>query len=240
MKLQATGSGLDLLNETRCRAGVTFAENTEVHGKGVGRLVHALNMPGSWRTGRGRGSRCRPCPTADYGGQAGIKRLFDLLWADVVDMRVDAAGSDDITFAGDHFGTRTDDHADIGLHIRIARLAYSGNTPVLDADIGLHNSPVIENHCVGNDRIDSTFTAGTLRLAHAISDHLPASKLHFLAVGREVLLYFDDEVGIGETHLVADRWAKHLRIGGAAHCVWHPDYLGDRDRGTVMALARPP
>src|SRR5262245_4016832 len=70
MKLQATGPGLDLLYETRCRAGVTFAENAEIHGKGVGRLEHALNMPGSWRTGRGRGSRCRPCPTADHGGEA--------------------------------------------------------------------------------------------------------------------------------------------------------------------------
>src|SRR5215475_2578647 len=154
-------------------------------------------------------------------------------------MRVDTPGSDDTTFAGNHFGTRTDNHGDIGLHVRVASLAYGGNTPILDADIGLRNSPVIENQCVGNDRIHSTLAAGTLRLAHAISDYFTASELHFLAINREVLLHFDDEIGICETHLVANCWAKHLRVGGTAHCVGHLDYLGDR-RGTVMAVVALP
>ncbi len=62
-----------------------------------------------------------------------------------MDMRVDAAGSDNPTFAGDRLGSRSDDYVDVRLHIGIAGFAYGGNAPVLDADIGLHNSPVIEN-----------------------------------------------------------------------------------------------
>jgi hypothetical protein len=62
---------------------------------------------------------------------------------------------------------------------------------------------------------------GSLRLAHAIADDFAASELHLLAIGREVLLHLYDEIGIGEAHLVADRWAKHLRIGGTAHYMGH-------------------
>ena len=37
------------------------------------------------------------------------KRFLDLLRADEVDMRVDAAGGDDLALAGDHLGARADD-----------------------------------------------------------------------------------------------------------------------------------
>src|SRR5215510_1951152 len=136
-------------------------------------------------------------------------------------MRVDTTGSDDAAFPGDHLGTRTDNYGDMRLHIGIAGLAYGGNTPVLDADIGLHDSPVIDNQRVGDDRIDCALAAGTLRLTHAVAYDFPASELHLLAIDREVLLHLDDEVAIREAHPVADRGAKHLCIGGTAHCVGH-------------------
>src|SRR5580704_1429610 len=85
----------------------------------------------------------------------------------------------------------------------------------------LRNSPVIEDECVGDDRINRAVTAGPLGLTHAVPDNFPASELHLLAIDREVLLYFDGEVGIREAHLVSDRRAEHLRIGGAAHYVGH-------------------
>ncbi len=87
--------------------------------------------------------------------------------------------------------------------------------------IGLYDSPVIENQRVGDDRINRALAAGALRLTHAIADDFPAAELHLLAIGREVLFHLDDQVGIREAHLVADCRAKHLRIGGAAHCVGH-------------------
>src|ERR1700757_39394 len=138
-----------------------------------------------------------------------------------MDMRVDAAGGDNLTFAGDRLGARSDDDVDARLHVGIAGFAYGGDAPVLDADIRLHNAPVIENERVGDDRINSAVAAGTLRLTHAVADDFATSEFDLLAIGREVLLHLDDEVGIGEAHLVADRWAKHLRIGGTAHYMGH-------------------
>src|SRR5262245_55892059 len=221
MKLQAARSGFDLLDETRGRACIAFAENAEIHGERVGGLEHPSNMPGSRRAGRGRRPCRRPGPPAYYCCEPRIERFLYLLRADVVNMRVDATGSDDAAFPGDHLGARTDDYGDMRLHIGIASFAYGGDAPVLDADIGLHDSPVIDNQRVGDDRIDCALAAGTLRLTHAIADDFPAPELHLLAVDREVLLHLDDEVGIREAHPGADRGAKHLRIGDAAHCTGH-------------------
>src|SRR5258707_6520315 len=99
-----------------------------------------------------------------------------------MDMRVDAAGGDNPAFAGDRLGSRSDHYVDVRLHIGIAGFAYGGNTPVLDADISLHNSPVIENERVGDDRINRTLAAGKLRLTHAVADDFSASELHLLAI----------------------------------------------------------
>src|SRR6266436_1415804 len=136
-------------------------------------------------------------------------------------MHVDAAGRHNLALARDHFGPRSDDDVDVRPHIGIASFAYGGNTTVRDADVGLPDSPVIENQRVGDDRINGALAAGALRLAHAIADDFPSSELHLLTVGCEVLFHLDDQVGIREAYLVADRWAKHLRIGGATHYVGH-------------------
>ncbi len=111
-------------------------------------------------------------------------------------MYIDAASSDDLTFAGNHLGSRSNNYVDVRLHIRIARLANRGNTSVHDRDICLHDSPVIENQSVGDDGINRALAAGTLRLAHTVANDFPASELHLLAVGRVVLLHFNNDVGI--------------------------------------------
>src|SRR5229473_5679649 len=144
-----------------------------------------------------------------------------------MDMYVDATSSDNLTFAGDHLGSRSYYYGDVGLHIGITSFAQGGNASVPNCNIGLHNSPVIENQRVGDDRINRALSAGTLRLTHAVADDFPASELHLLAIDREVLLHLDDEVGVREAHLVADRWAKHLGIGGPAHFVGHARLLSD-------------
>jgi hypothetical protein len=56
-----------------------------------------------------------------------------------------------------------------------------------------------------------------LALAHAVADHLAAAELHLFAVGGEVLLDLDDDVGVGKPHPVARGRAEHVRIGGALH-----------------------
>src|SRR5258707_9050236 len=113
-----------------------------------------------------------------------------------MDMRVDAAGGDNPAFAGDRLGSRSDDYVDVRLHIGIAGFAYGGNTPVLDADIGFDNSPVIENERVGNDRINRALAAGTLRLTPALAGDFSAPAPHPPPLDREVPLHPPDEGGI--------------------------------------------
>ena len=104
MQLQCAGAGLDLLDEGFRERGIALAGEAEVHGKGVGRAQHHLDVPGSRRTGRGVRSGRRPRAAAQHGGDAGHQRLLDLLRADEVDMRVEASRRDDLALARDHFG----------------------------------------------------------------------------------------------------------------------------------------
>ena len=52
-----------------------------------------------------------------------IERFVDLLRADEVDVRVDAARGDDHALAGDDLGAGADDDVDTRLDVRIAGLA---------------------------------------------------------------------------------------------------------------------
>ena len=72
------------------------------------------------------------------------QRLVDLLRADEVDVRVDAAGGDDHALAGDDLGGRRRSRSvdDAGLDVGIAGLADAGDAAVLDADVGLDDAPV--------------------------------------------------------------------------------------------------
>jgi cellulose synthase (UDP-forming) len=56
---------------------------------------------------------------------------------------------------------------------------------------------------------------------HAVADDLAAAELHLLAIGGEILLDLDDELGIGEPHAVAGGRAEHVGIGGARDLVGH-------------------
>src|SRR5258708_7536890 len=219
---------LDLLNKACRQAGIALAEKTEIHGKGVGRLQHPPQMPRSRGASRGSGAGRRPGSATHHGGEARIQRLLDLLWRDEMYMHVDTAGRHNLTFARDHLGSRPDNDVDVRLHVRITGFPDSGNQPVLDADIGLNDPPVIENQRVSDHRIERALAAGTLRLAHAIPDHFPASELHLLAIASEILLHLDDELGIREAHLVAYRRTEHLRVRSATHGVWHSRFLRAR------------
>ena len=50
------------------------------------------------------------------------------------------------------------------------------------------------------------------RLPHAVADHLAAAEFHLLAVGGEILLDLDDEVGVGQPHAVAGGRPEHVGI----------------------------
>ncbi len=65
---------------------------------------------------------------------------------------------------------------------------------VLEADIGLHDAPVIDDQGIGDDGIDSVRAACAGDLAHAVADHLAAAELDLLAIDGEVLLDLEQSV----------------------------------------------
>src|SRR4029077_9734155 len=107
------------------------------------------------------------------------------------------------------------DDIDTGLDVGVAGLADAGDAAALDADIGLDDAPVVENDGVGDDGVDGALGAGTLRLPHAVADHLAAAEFNFLAVDRAVGLDLDDQFGVGQSQPVADRRPEHRRVSGA-------------------------
>ena len=85
--------------------------------------------------------------------------------------------------------------------------------------------------------------AQALALAHAVADDLAAAELHFLAVDGEIALDFDDEIGVGEAHAIADRGAEHLGIGAAVDlhrvpCVFALGFASRLFRLPLLARAR--
>src|SRR2546423_1569324 len=70
---------------------------------------------------------------------------------------------------------------------------------------------------VGEQGVDGAIGARDLSWPNAVADPLAAADLHLLAVGGEVLLHLDDEIGVGEPHLVTGGGAEHVGIGGARH-----------------------
>ncbi len=108
-----------------------------------------------------------------------------------MDVTVDAAGGGDQAFAGNGLGARTDDDIHARLDVGVAGLADAGDAAVLDADVGLDDAPVIDDQRIGDHGIDRALGLGSLRLAHAVADHLAAAEFHFLAIKRMVVLDLD-------------------------------------------------
>lgn len=125
-------------------------------------------------------------------------------------------GSDDLALGGDHFGAWPYGYVDAWLHVGVAGLADHGNTPVLDADIGLDDTPVVDDQRVGQHQVHG-LGGQHLALPHAIADDLAAAELHFFAVNGVVLLYFDPQCRVGQAQTVTHGRAEHVGIGLAGN-----------------------
>ena len=214
VQFQRAGAGLDHFLERRRARRIAFAGKAEIDRKIVGRLDHAPEMERPGRAGGGEGAVRRAGAAAEHRGDARHQGFIDLLRADEMDVGVEAAGGEDFALAGDDFGARTDDDGDARLNVGIAGLADGENVAVLDADIGFHDAPMVEDERIGDDGIDRALPVGDLRLPHAVADHLAAAEFHLLAVNGEILLDLDDEIGVGEPNAVAGRRAEHVGIDG--------------------------
>src|SRR5262249_28853238 len=136
--------------------------------------------------------------------------------ADEVDVRVDAAGDDDLPLAGDDLGARADDQprVDPALCERVARLADGDDVAVADADVALDDSPVVDDDGVGDHQV-------AMRRAHrlvqralvlTVANRLAAAEDRLLAVVGVVVLDLDDQLRVGEADPVALGRAILLRI----------------------------
>ncbi len=132
-----------------------------------------------------------------------------------MDVRVDAAGGDDAALSSDRFGPGPDHDINAGLDIGVASFADPADAAVADADIGLDDAPIVEDHGIGDDGVDGTVGAGRLPLPHPVADHLAAAELDLLAIDRAIAFDLDDELGVGEPHPIPGRRAEHRRIGAA-------------------------
>ena len=219
VQLQAAGAGADLLLQRPRQTAVALAEEAEVDRASLGRLQHALHVPGARRAGGGVGAGGRAGAAADQRRQAGGEGGFDQLRADEMNVAVDAAGRDDQVLAGDDLGAGADDQLriDAGLDERVAGLADADDAALADADVALDDAPVVEDDGVGDDQIERRFAAlaGQRRLALAVADDLAAAELDLLAVDGEVLLDLDDQLGVGQANAVAGGGAIVAGVGGA-------------------------
>ena len=214
VQLEGAGTGPDLLDEACGARGVALAGQSEVHREGFGRLQHPADMPLTRRAGGGIGACRRAGAAAEHGGDAARQRLLDLLRADEMNMRVEAAGGQNLAFASNGLGGRPDDDRDAGLGVGIAGFADAADPAIPEPDIGLDDAPVVEDQRIGDDSVDGSVGPARLRLAHAVADDLAAAELDLLSIGRPILFDLENEVGIGEADPVARGRAIHVGIGG--------------------------
>src|ERR1051326_2673458 len=221
VQFEPARAGLDHLDERLRLRGVTFAEKTEIDRQAFGGLQYAREVPRPRRAGRRGGARCGTGTAAEHRRDATIKRLLAKLRADQVNVAVDAAGRDDLALAGDDLGTGTDNDVDAGLNVGISLAGDAADPAVANAEIGLDDAPMIEDHGIRDDRIDRALGARALPLPHAVADHLAATELDLLAIDRAVAFDLDDQFGIGEANAIADCRTEHRGIAGAADRARH-------------------
>src|SRR2546422_4688587 len=140
---------------------------------------------------------------------------MDELRADEVDVRVEPTGGDDLPLTGDHLRPGPDDHPrrHAGHEVGVAGLADADDAPLAEAEVGLHDAPVIDDHRVRDHHVEDAVGPGRARrLPHAIADHLAAAELRLLAGHGQIALDADEELGVGEPHAIAGRRTVEIRV----------------------------
>src|SRR5271154_5427071 len=127
-----------------------------------------------------------------------------------MDVAIHAAGGEDQIFSGNHFGGGADDQVGIDSFHRVGISGFADfhDAAVLDADVGFHDAPVIENHCVRDHQVQRAVFAlscGAGALTHAFANYFAAAEGDFVAVVREIFFDLDYQFGIGEADAVAGR-----------------------------------
>ena len=189
-----------------------FPDKPEIHGESLGRLKHAVQVPGSG------GEVVAFVPAAGPVPPPIMVVMPDMSASSICcgqmkwNMGVDTAGGDEHPFAGNDFGAGADNNRDPGLDIRVTRLADPGNTAALEPYVGLDDPPVIDDQGIGTTQSSTTSVPlDPLALSHAIPDHLAAAEFYLFAVDGKVPFDLYPEVGVGQPDAVSHRGTVHLR-----------------------------
>ena len=221
MQLQAAGARMHLLLKGFGSAGIAFAEEAKVHRQAFSGLQHSTDVESTWCAGGGVGARCRPGAAAHHGGDSAGQGCFDLLGADEVNVRVDAAGREDVAFPGDRFGARPHHDGHPFLGVGVAGFADSHDAAVLQTDIRFDDAPPVQNQGVGDHGVYGTLSPGCLGLAHAVANDFAAAKFHLIAINGVILLDLEDQFRVGESDAVTCCGAVGLGVGLAGNAVGH-------------------
>jgi hypothetical protein len=156
-----------------------------------------------------------PGAAAEHGGDAGVEGVVDLLGADEVDVAVDAARGEDAALGGDDLRAGADGMVTPGCVSGLPALPIAWMRPSRRRRRPCRRPVQSRIRALVSTVSAAPFGAGELGLAHAVADDLAAAELDLLAVGGEVALDLDDQVGVGEADPVAGRGAVHVGVGGA-------------------------
>ena len=120
-------------------------------------------------------------------------------------------------------------------------LADPHDPAVADADVPLHDPPIIENDGVGDHEVE--VRRGLLvpirRLALPVANDFAAAEDDFLAIDGEVLFDLDDEIGVAQADAVADSRPVMPGVGLATQFLTHAGRSSDGRGRLLLFLLRP-
>ena len=171
VQLESRCAGPQLLPHRVGADRVSLAKQRDVERPRVQRLQHPGQVPGPWRHSGGLAALGRTGAARDDRGDSAADGLLHDLRADQVDVAVDGARRDDAAIACDDLRRRPDHQ--IGVHaahdVGVARLADRRDAAIANADVGLDDSPVVDDHHAGDDGVGRAVGAGRPPLPHRLA-----------------------------------------------------------------------
>src|SRR5690606_27205758 len=156
-------------------AHIALAEQADIDWQRLHRFQHAVYGPWAGRHRGGQRTDGRAGAAAHQRRRSGCKRLLGLLRRDEMDVGINRSGGEDLAFTGGRIRGAADTDVYARLDIRVAGLADTGDTSVLDADIGFDNAPMIKDDHIRDDHVRDLGSVA-LPLPHSVTDDRAAAE----------------------------------------------------------------
>ena len=132
-----------------------------------------------------------------------------------MDVTIDAGGGQNSVLAGQHFGACAYHHTlrhsvrDVG----VSGLADGHDPAVFDPDVAFHDTGVVEDKSVRDQKIEGFLLQSSGALPHAVAKDLAASELALLTVNGVVEFHLDDEIGVAQANPIPCGGTEHIHVG---------------------------